>query len=420
MRQLLFPDDPQFWFETLRVFGHAGYGGADFGEVLATADRITAGDYEGWHDAWLATADRLAAEAATSGPVTARDLNLRASTYYRSAEFFLHGDPADPRIGHAYARSVECFQAAVTPQVRPVEIPYEDTVLRGYFYPAPGPGPRPILLMHNGFDGSAEELHFVGAAAGAEHGYHVLTFDGPGQPSAVHREGLPFRPDWEAVVGPVIDVALALPGVDPARVALFGLSLGGMLAPRAAAFEPRIAAVIAMDGVYDAGSAVVDLLPLDREELFVRARAESDPELDEMIAALRKTNPTVRWACDHGRYVMGAPTDRAFVARYLDYHLRDGVAERITCPVLVCDAPDDLFFAGTDQSGSQPRQLFDHLRSPKTLLEFAAAEGADAHCHVGAQRLAVGRCYDWLDANLPVSAASDAGGAAYFGPRRAM
>lgn len=400
MRQLLFPDDEQFWFETLRMFGHAVYGGADFGEVLATADRITAGDYDSWHDAWLATADRLAAEAATSGEQTARELHLRAGNYYRSAEFFLHGNPADPRIDHAYTRSVECFRAAVTPQVRPVVIPYEGTVLHGYFYPAPGPDPKPLLVMHNGFDGTAEELHFFGAAAGAARGYHVLTFDGPGQPAAIHRDGLPFRPDWEHAVTPVIDFALTLPGVDPARIALLGLSLGGYLAPRAAAYEPRIAAVIAVDGVYDAGSAIVNLMPFGRDELIARTKADADPELDELIAMARKSNPTVRWACDHGRYVLGMPTDRAFIGAYLDYHLRDGVAERITCPVLVCDAEHDMFFAGTEHTESEPRQLFAHLTGPKTLLEFTAEEGADAHCHVGAQQLAVGRYYDWLDTHL--------------------
>jgi pimeloyl-ACP methyl ester carboxylesterase len=396
MKQIMFPEDPQFWFETLRLFGHAAYGGADFGEVLAAASQVTPGDYDSWHDAYRALADRLYAEAADAGPVTARDLLLRASTYYFSAEFFLHGDPADPRIAAAYDRSVECFRRAGVAE--PVEIPYEGTVLQGYFYRAPGDGPKPLLIMHSGFDGSAEELHFMGAGAGAERGYHVLTFDGPGQPSALRGEKLVFRPDWENVVTPVVDFALGLDGVDPARIALLGVSLGGELAPRAAAFEPRLAALVAVDGVYDAGAAVTGLLPGDRAEIVRRAHAPEDPEFDALLLAGRQASPTLRWACDHGRYVMGAATDREFVAKYLEYTLEDGVAEKIACPTLVCEAADDLFFGG--ETETEPRRLYAHLTAPKTLLTFTAEEGADAHCHVGAQRLAAGRIYDWLDRTL--------------------
>ncbi len=396
MKQLMFEDDQQFWFETLRLFGHTSYGGSEFGEVLAAASTVTPGDYDSWHDAYRALADRLYAEAADAGPVTARDLLLRASTYYFSAEFFLHGDPADPRIAAAYDRSVECFRRAEVAE--PVEIPYEGTILRGYFYRAPGSGPKPLLIMHNGFDGSAEECHFMGAAAGAAHGYHVLTFDGPGQPSAIRHDKLVFRPDWEHVVTPVVDFAVALDGVDPARIALLGVSLGGELAPRAAAFEPRLAAVVAVDGVYDAGAAVTGLLPWPRPEILARARAEHDEEFDALLAAGREASPTLRWACDHGRYVLGAATDREFIAKYLEYTLEDGVAEKITCPVLVCEAADDLFFGGSQET--EPRRLYAHLKAPKTLLTFTAEEGADAHCHVGAQRLATGRIYDWLDRTL--------------------
>jgi alpha-beta hydrolase superfamily lysophospholipase len=396
VKQLMFAGDPQFWFETLRLFGHAAYGGSDFGEVVAAASTVTAGDYDSWHDAYRAAADRLYAEAAGASPVTARDLLLRASTYYFAAEFFLHGDPGDPRIAAAYGRSVECFRRAAVAE--PVEIPYDGTVLRGYFYRAPGAGPKPVLLMHNGFDGSAEELHFLGAAAGAERGYHVLTFDGPGQPSAVRREGLVFRPDWEHVVTPVVDFARGLAGVDRERIALLGVSLGGMLAPRAAAFEPRLAAVIAVDGVYDAGTAVTSLLPWSREEIVRRANAERDDELDAALAAGRRASPTLRWAYDHGRYVLGASTDREFVAKYLGYTLAGGIAEKITCPALICEAADDLFFGGAAET--EPRRLYEHVKAPKTLLTFTAEEGADAHCHVGAQRLATGRIYDWLDRTL--------------------
>ncbi|MEC3981209.1 alpha/beta hydrolase family protein [Amycolatopsis sp. H20-H5] len=403
MKQLLFPEDVQFWYETLRLFGHTSYGGSEFGEILSTSEKITVGDYDSWHDAWLATAERVAAEAARSleagHEVSARDGYLRAATYYRSAEFFLHGNPDDPRVEYAYTRNVECFHAAAalyTPAIESVEIPYEGTVLRGYFYRAAGEGPKPTMVMHNGFDGSAEEMHFFGALAGQERGYHVLTFDGPGQPSAIHREKLPFRPDWENVVGPVLDFLAGNPAVDPARIALLGISLGGMLAPRAAAFEPRIAAVIAVDGVYDATGSFVSALPFGREELERRARAEHDAEFDAILAAGREASPVLRWACDQGRYVMGAASDREFLGKYLDYHLRDGVAERITCPTLVCSAEEDLFFAGDGENQAEPEALFEHLTCEKTLMTFTVDEGADAHCHVGAQRLAMSRIYDWL------------------------
>jgi len=94
-KPVAFADDPQFWFETLRTIGHAAYCGADIGEVLTTAQRIVAGDYDSWHDEWLALADRTAGEAepqlAAGHRISARDGLLRASNYYRAAEFFLHG-----------------------------------------------------------------------------------------------------------------------------------------------------------------------------------------------------------------------------------------------------------------------------------------------------------------------------------------
>ncbi|MET9175917.1 alpha/beta hydrolase [Streptomyces misionensis] len=397
MRQLMFQDDQQFWFETLRNLGLAVYGGSDVGEVVATASQVTSGDYDGWHDAWLATAKRLEAEARASHPVSARDGLLRASTYYRAAEFFLHGNPRDPRIDHAYQRGVACFRDAIAhlPDITPVEIPYEDAVLHGYFYRAAGEGPKPTLVMHNGFDGAAEELHFFGAVGGQERGYHVLTFDGPGQPAAIHRDGLVFRPDWENVVGPVLDFLTQDPGVDPARIALLGVSLGGYLAPRAAAYERRLAAVIALDGVFDAVSALTAHLPLPHDEVVRRAAAEDDGELDQIIADARAQSPTLRWACDHGRYVTGTSTDRAFLAEYARYNFHDGSAEKISCPVLVCEAAADLFYSATEEP--DPRRLYQHLTAPKKLLTFTEEEGGDVHCHPGALRLVVARIFDWLD-----------------------
>lgn len=400
MDPFVFTDNPQYWFETLRALGHSSYGGSEVGEVMATAQRIRSGDDDSWHDQWLATADlvaRRAEVAAGAGHVvSARDGMLRASTYYRAAEFFLHGDAVDPRVSHAYERSVECFRgfAGVSEaSIEPVEIPYDGVTLPGYFYSG-GIGSRPTLLLHNGFDGSAEEMHFFGAAAAVERAYHVLTFDGPGQPGARVRHGLPFRPDWEHVVGRVLDWLLDRPDVDAARVGLVGLSLGGYLAPRAAAFEHRLAACVAVDGVYDLGVVSTANFPMPRETTEALLRAPEAPQIDAALAESMRTDPTSRWAMTHGCDVMGVDTPRQFLASYLDYHLRDGIAEQIACPTLVCAAAGDIFFAG------QPEALFAHLTCPAELLVFDAELGAEAHCHVGAQRGAFGQIFDWLDGVL--------------------
>ncbi|MFK0216690.1 alpha/beta fold hydrolase [Streptomyces vinaceus] len=404
MRPALFENNSSFWFETLRSFGHIAYGGADFGEVLTTSQRIREGDFDSWYDEWLVTADRVAAVAREAErkqhKVSARDAWLRASNYYRSAEFFLHGNPGDPRIDHAYEASVAAFKSAMALSERPVtpvEIPFENTTLPGYFYEAADDGsgrPHPVVLIHNGFDGTAEECHFFGIPGLVERGYHVLSFDGPGQPGPMHRENLVFRPDWETVVGAAIDFALTRDDVDPEGVALVGLSMGGQLAPRAAAFERRIKAVVSIDGVYDiAENFIADVPGATREEKAALLRAESAPEVDAQLDRAIAESPVMRWALSHGAWVFGVDTPRQVLASMLDYHLGDGIAEQIEAPLLIGDAEGDLFFTG------QPQALHEHAPN-STLLVFGDELGANAHCHAGAQRLASAAIADWLDETL--------------------
>src|SRR5208283_4651497 len=95
-------NDAQFNFQTLRLLGGAAIGDAEPGEVLSTAYRIREGDFENWTAEWLKTAQRvedIAERCRESGHrVSAREADFRASNYYRTAEFYLHGDPSDPRI----------------------------------------------------------------------------------------------------------------------------------------------------------------------------------------------------------------------------------------------------------------------------------------------------------------------------------
>lgn len=267
--------DPTFSLQLLRVLNEIYYKGADIGECFSTAYRIREGDFESWHQEWLKTAKRIHKYAedclAAGHKISARDAYLRASNYYRVAEFLLI-DPEDPRIQTTWGSSKECFSKACrlfSPEFEPIEIPYEGTTVPGYFYRASevrggnekgkdnGNGvnasrPRPTLIVHGGFDSTLEELYTSAAAPALERGYNCLTFEGPGQGGVIRKQKIPYRYDWEKVVTPVVDYALTRPKeIDSTRIALMGISMGGYLAARAAAFEHRIAAYILNDGVFD-------------------------------------------------------------------------------------------------------------------------------------------------------------------------
>ena len=255
--KLIFKDQT-ISYELLRTVGYAGYGGADIGECLKTAYRIKEGNFESWHTEWISTASRvyaLADEAFAKGQrVSAREAYLRASNYYRTAEFFLHGNPKDVRILETWEKCRTSFRKAMELLDTPFEqvsIPYEKTALTAYFYrPDDSHKPRPTLIVHGGFDSIGEELYFQVAAAAIQRGYNCLIFEGPGQGAMIREQHIPFRPDWEKVVTPVVDYILTRPEVIPAQIALMGISIGGYLAPRAAAFEHRLSALIANDGMF--------------------------------------------------------------------------------------------------------------------------------------------------------------------------
>jgi pimeloyl-ACP methyl ester carboxylesterase len=169
-----------------------------------------------------------------------------------------------------------------------------------------------------------------------------------------------------------------------------GVSLGGYLAARAAAFEPRLAALIADDGLYDVFAATMAMAPQAHDLLAVLDLPQA-LEFDALIEKMKAhATTTTRWALSHGPRAFAVKTPREYMAKLRAYSLV-GLAERIACPTLVMEAENDLFFRG------QPEQLYAALTCPKTFIRFTAEEGADEHCHCGAARLTNQRVFDWLD-----------------------
>src|SRR5262249_1335446 len=73
--------DDSFAFEFVRNLGFMYYGGADLGEMIATAEQITEGDFESWYEGWHKRAQRTLSRADadfTAGHfVSARESYLR-------------------------------------------------------------------------------------------------------------------------------------------------------------------------------------------------------------------------------------------------------------------------------------------------------------------------------------------------------
>jgi hypothetical protein len=161
MKNVIFKND-SFAFETLRLLSETAYGMADIAEVLTTAEKITEGDDDSWCREWTGTAKRLHAAADDYGKnghrVSAKKTYLRAYNYYRSAEFYLHGNPNDPRITELTEASFACFAKVMElndPAIEAVKIPYEGTTLPGHYYKCQKAlEPRPVLILMTGFDGT--------------------------------------------------------------------------------------------------------------------------------------------------------------------------------------------------------------------------------------------------------------------------
>jgi len=229
-----------------------------------------------------------------------------------------------------------------------------------------------------------------GAAGGLERGYNCLTFDGPGQGAALWRQDLYFRPDWEAVITPVVDFALTLAEVDPERIALLGVSQAGYWVPRAVAFEKRIAAAVADPGVWDVGASWRAHMPKSMLKLLEEGEREKfNRNLDWGLRFRRAARGTLEFRMRP--YGCETPYD---VYQALREYTLDGVAERIECPILITDPDNEQFWPGDS------KRLYEAVSTPadrKELVRFTSEEGADSHCEPRALGLRDQRIFDWLD-----------------------
>lgn len=353
------------------------YGGMDFGEILGVARAVGDGDDGAFLAAWTEAGDRFtsaAEDALGKGRrASARALFLKASCAYAAAYHPLYGEPVDPRLLSAFRQQMAAFakaQALSEPPLEPLRIPFEDGAMPAWLLPAQARADevRPLLILTNGYDATVTDMYFASAVAASRRGYHCLMFDGPGQGEMLYEHGVRLRPDWETIVGAVIDFAAALPIVDPARIAISGWSLGGYFAPRAASGESRLAACIAdpgQQGIADSFRAA--LIKSGIPPAAVRELGEVDQPLLDGLEHMVLNDRKRRWAVvQRGFWVHGSRDLRDYL-RSIEQFTMKGRAELIRCPTLMTRAENDPLAGNTEE-------FFDALRCAKTLIHFTTAE----------------------------------------------
>jgi pimeloyl-ACP methyl ester carboxylesterase len=160
--------------------------------------------------------------------------------------------------------------------------------------------------------------------------------------------------------------------------------------PRAAAFEPRLAVLIADPGQYDFASRMRSILPGDEfaktGDQFQKL-LDADPEVDEKLQGLLDGPRNIEWYGSR-MATLGATTVGAFIRRQLEFNL-EGLVANIQCPTLLTEGEGDF--------ASQSQVLYDQLPVEKELKKFSEAEGAGGHCEGLGATLFEGYAFDWLD-----------------------
>jgi pimeloyl-ACP methyl ester carboxylesterase len=350
------------------------YGYWSMDDIREAARRIDT--LEDWKPEML----RQAEKAEANGRMTA------ATFFYRSAEFFAL--PSDPDKLTSYAKFQEMFYRHVFDPQRAerVHVPYEGGYLPAFrVRTKTGRRSAGTFVIHGGFDSFHEEFYSQ-ALWLSDRGFDVIVFDGPGQGGARRTYGFTFTHEWEKPAKAVLD------HFDVNEVTWLGISLGGWLCFRAAAFEPRISRVIA--------SSVAIIPPLISR--FVSALLRFPKLMDGISYLQARVSPQERWSLHNLMFIFDVETPTEGAAGMLALDLQNQHPERVHQKVLILIGEKDLFFPPIMRSW-MPRTQVKALNNARSVTErvFTADEHAANHCQIGNVGLALREMVDWISSREP-------------------
>ncbi|RKD31067.1 alpha/beta hydrolase [Lacrimispora algidixylanolytica] len=309
---------------------------------------------------------------------------LKAAYYFRGAEFYLpESDPNKQELRKQFITLVRDFYGITKNQH--YMIPYENGFLSAYRISPERP--KGTIVIFGGFDSYVEEL-FMMTMVFRDAGYDVICFDGPGQGSALEDYKIPMSHKWERPVKSILDY------FELDDVTLIGVSLGGYLSLRAAAYEKRVKRVIAYDVLMDFYDVLTNQLEPDFREIFNDLIAqEKAKEINEVLKKLMGKSLMLEWGIMQGMHITGSNSPYDFFQCIIAYNT-ESFSHFITQDVLLLAGQNDHYV---------PIKQFTNQISALTKVHsltarmFTSEESADTHCQIGNLGLATEVILNWIN-----------------------
>ncbi len=307
---------------------------------------------------------------------------INAAFYYRAAEFFVL--PSDPDKEGLYDRFADLFynKAFTGEPIERHKVPYGGAHLPAIRVASAQASLKGTIVIHGGFDSFIEEWYSC-ATFFAARGYDIIMFEGPGQGAALKKYGLPLIHEWEKPVKAVLDHFR----LDD--VTLLGISMGGWMCFRAAAFEPRIKRVIA-------SSIAFDYLQIPPLPIQVLARfLLRFPRLMDYLAGLKmKASYQERWGINNLMYITKIPSPFEASDVLLRFNEQNQHPELVKQDVLILTGAEDHFIPL-----KMHYKQVNALKNTRSLTAriFTRKEQAQNHCQIGNIRLALDLMLKWIE-----------------------
>lgn len=246
---------------------------------------------------WVRTAkqeEALAMEAEAAGHrESAAEFYYRAALYYGPACGVLHVN--SPRKIELYGHLVRCYEKFISlfdeAPVKRVEIPFENgKTIPGILQTVPGVKNAPCVLVVPGMDTIKEYMPSPYHNHFRRRGMATLTIDGPGQGESNVRETWVTLDNFERAGSAAIDFLEKVPEVDTSKLGVYGWSMGSYWAPRIAAHDARVKAVVGAMGVYGQKDTIFKYSkPAYRANYMYMSNIHDEAAFDDMISKMTLT-----------------------------------------------------------------------------------------------------------------------------------